>query len=329
MPVGERKNIDLVSAPSAPRSSQKRVAWLFPGLGSRFVGMGADIIGSQSAADELIAAAEQWLGYDIGEVCLTGSGRKFVPPRIEAQVIYVINCAYEQVLRDQGTAPDLVCGHSLGTWAALYAAGAIDFETGLELVTTVEDALAPLDDADDQAMGVVIGLAEEVVRGWCDDEFHVYLANFNSHGQYVIAGAAAGVDAVLANAAQLGAKKAMRIAGSRAMHTPLIADAGEPLKRKLALVPLSDATVPLLTCDEPRLIRAADDLRGYLEGFLERPVHWEEAMRTAGAMGVERYLEVGAAPLLTGMMPFIDPTARIETAADWLARNETAETPLT
>ena len=324
MSVGVRKTPDVTGETVKAVATADPVAWLCPGLGSRYVGMGADIIGKFSAADNLIALAAQHLGYDIHEVCLSGSGRKVVATRIEAQVIYVINCAYVDVLHSLGHAPYIVCGHSLGSWAAAYAAGAIDFESGLEMVTTVEDLLEQRVADGEQAMGVIIGLDEKTVTEMCTTAQDVYLANSNSPEQYVIAGRAAGVDAALARAGKVGAKKSQRIAGSRAMHTPLLADVNGEIQQTLARITINDPTVPQMNCDTARPMNTTEDVRRYLGQFLQQPVHWEASMRTVQTLGIGRFVEVGAAAVLTGMMPFIDFSAKIETVSDLLARNETA-----
>ncbi|TWU13769.1 Malonyl CoA-acyl carrier protein transacylase [Symmachiella macrocystis] len=324
MSVGVRKTIDETAETVKAHSTADPVAWLFPGLGSRFVGMGADIIGKSPAADKLITLAAQKLGYDIHEVCFSGSGRKFVPPRIEAQVIYVINCAYVDVLRSLGRQPQFVCGHSLGSWAAAYAAGAIDFESGLEMVTAVEDLLEQRIPDGEQAMGVIIGLDEETVTRICADEQYVYLANSNSPKQFVIAGRAVGVDAALEKAGEQAAKKTQRIAGSRAMHTPLLADVNRELQTALARITIDDPTIPQMNCDTASPMHTAVDVRRYLGQFLQRPVRWEATMHALGDLSITQFVEVGAAAVLTGMMPFIDPSAKIETVSDLLARDETA-----
>lgn len=324
MSVGVRKTTDETAETVKAHSTADPVAWLFPGLGSRFVGMGADIIGKSPVADKLIALAAEKLGYDILEVCLSGSGRKIVPPRIEAQVIYVINCAYVDVLRSLDRQPQFVCGHSLGSWAAAYASGAIDFASGLEMVTTVEDLLEQRIADGEQAMGVIIGLGEETVTGICADQQEVYLANSNSPEQFVIAGRAAGIDAALARAEGLAAKKSQRIAGSRAMHTPLLADVNGELQTALAKITINEPTIPQMNCDTACPMHTAEDVRRHLGQFLQQPVRWEASMHALKALGVAQFVEVGAAAVLTGMMPFIDPSAKIETVSDLLAQDETA-----
>ncbi len=319
-----RKIVDAESAKEADLTAADPVVWLFPGLGSRFVGMGSDLFGRHASAEELITTAQQVLNYDIAEVCLSGSGRKVVPARVEAQVIYVINCAYADVLRDCGAQADILCGHSLGTWAAAYAAGAIDFETGLKLVTSVEDLLERMIVPDEQSMGVVIGLPEETVTTLCRDETEVYLANRNSPGQSVISGSTAGVEAVLAKAAELSARQAKRIAGSRAMHSPLLHDVDSEIQKVLDTVTINDTRAALWDCHQVRPLRQSDEIRAYLGNFLSQPVEWERSMRALGAMGAAQFLEVGAAAILTGMMPFIDQSYPVETASDWLSRTESA-----
>ncbi len=322
MSADSRKTIETFVEDQARADSVPQSVWLFPGLGSRFVGMGADLIGRYEAADERIATAERLLGYDISEVCLSGSGRKVVPQTVEAQVIYVINCAYADVLSGCGQTPVVVCGHSLGTWAAAYAAGAFSFETGLQLVTSVEDLLEELIPGGEQAMGVVIGLDEEIVESLCRNEFHVYLANRNSPGQSVLAGSAEGVDSVLAQALQMSAKKAKRLAGSRAMHTPLLRDVEEELRKVLSTTDISDTLTPVWDCYNARPLHSVDDLRQYLSEFLSRPVEWSESILALRDRGHTNFVEVGAAAVLTGMLPFIDHSLACETTSDWLMRHE-------
>lgn len=296
------------------------VAWLMPGLGSRYVGMGADILGCDISVNELVVAAERFLGYDIAEVCLTGSGRKVVPNRVEAQVIYVVNCAYTEALFARGETPAVLAGHSLGTWAAAYAAGAIDFLSGLKLVTLVEDLLEKFASKDPQAMGAVIGLCEETVAEWCADRGDVFIANRNSPGQTVISGRAEAVDAVLQLAAEQGAHKAKRIAAARAMHTPLLSEVAAELREALTSYSIAEAAIPLLNCHVGGSLQGAVEIREYLSDFLRQPVNWEGAMRELIAAKVSEFREVGAGNLLGSMMSFIDGEVEVESVSDWLSR---------
>jgi [acyl-carrier-protein] S-malonyltransferase len=308
-------------------ASLTETAWIFPGLGARFVGMGGDLLGQHPAADRLVRQAEDWLGYAVAPVCLEGSGRKVVPARQEAQVIYVIDCAYADALRARQCHPAVTCGHSLGAWSAAYAAGAYDFRTGLELVTRVEDVLAETLAGQDQAMGVVIGLPEETVTAFCHSASDpaqgarggVHLANQNSKGQYVVAGSRPGVEAVLARAQAAGAVKARTLAVARAMHTPLLAGAAGRVAAVLDRASWSRPAVPFVCTSTGRWLTSAADVRQFFGSFLQLPVRWEATMRGLLDRGVTTFVDVGPGGILASMMPFIDRAARVATASERLA----------
>jgi len=293
-------------------------AWIYPGLGCRYVGMGNDIIGRFPVGDRLIAAAEDHLGYDLVAVCLEGSGRKFVSPRQEAQVIYVLECAYTAVLVEMGFQPCAVSGHSLGSLAAAYSCGALDFVSGLELVTRIESLQEELIDGRGQAMGVIIGLPDGDVESLLARASDAYLANWNSPGQYVIAGDGGIVDAVLAEALARGAKQSRRLPAQRALHTPKMREVADRVRDHLASIPVMPPRVPFISCDAARVLKTAVDVRNFLAGFLAVAVLWEVAVRTIRDGWRCNFMEVGPGNLLTNMIPFIDRTAVVQTASDLL-----------
>lgn len=297
------------------------LAWLFPGLGSRHVGMGADIIGVHSAADDLIAVAGDILGYDPVAICLEGRSRVALPTRQEAEIIYVINCAYAQVLFAEGPRPNYVCGHSLGTWSAAYACGVFDFATGLRTVIRVEELMEQHVDGKHQAMGVVIGLSESCVSELCEETENVFLANYNSDGQYVIAGLDGEVERVLSSARELGARTAQRLNSPRAMHSPLIAAIDDKFADYIDTLPISDSEIPLVSCLDGMLLAEADQFRAYFRHFLFRPVFWEQTIRELVNLEIQRFVDVGAGGVLAGMMPFIDRSVEATTASEALVES--------
>ena len=283
--------------------------------------MGADIIGAHTAADALIDQAGDWLGYSIPAVCLEGSGRKAVPSRIEAQVIYAIDCAYTAVIKDQGKQPTVVAGHSLGGFAAAFAAEVFDFLPGLQLVSALEtlmedsiDAAGPIR----QAMAAIIGLPESTVTALCQSQADTHLANQNSNGQYVVAGPEQEVERVMESATKAGAVKVKRLPATRAMHTPHLADVSRQFARHLSSVELRDPSVAFLNCESGALLRSADAVRTYLSAFLCRPVRWESAMRTLREQGMSSFVEVGPATVLADLMRFIDRSATVRPASEVL-----------
>lgn len=293
-------------------------SWLFPGLGCRYVGMGHDLFGHFAIADEMIATAESQLGYDLAEVCLTGSGRKHVPARQEAQVIYVLDCAYAAILSSQSCRPQIVAGHSLGSLAAAWACGAYDFTTGLQLVTHVEELMEEVIDGQGLAMGVIIGLDHETIQTYLEATPDISLANWNSPLQYVIAGPGAAVDGILAQATAQGAKQARRLVSDRAMHTPYVNEVAARFRQRLETVSWSEPQVPMANSYNASILHTAHEIRGFLGEFLAQPVLWQATIETLRKNWGSHFVEVGPGNLLGGMLPFIDRTAAINTASEIL-----------
>ena len=280
--------------------------------------MGNDLFGRPGPGRQLIDAAESALGYRLEPICLEGCGRKVVPARQEAQLIYVPSCAYAAELREQRYAPTAVLGHSLGSWAAAWAAGVYEFLTGLELVTHVESLLAELVDGRGFAMGAIIGLDENTVQSEAATHPGVWVANFNSPAQFVIAGPAVGVDQVLCTATASGAKQAKRLPTSRAIHSPWMKEVAERLTDRLNRLTWRDPAVPFLSCDNGRVLRTHEEVREFFSVFLTRPVRWESSFRTLCATCSSQFLEVGPGRLLTTLATFIDSNVIVRTASEWL-----------
>lgn len=314
-------SLDVRSPHSSSVTAGRRSAiWLFPGLGCRYVGMGHDLIGQHPAADQLIVAAEGVLNYSIAELCLEGSGRKYVSPRHEAQAIYVLDCAYAAVLRQQGFIPSVVAGHSLGSLAAGTVCGAYDFLTGLSLVTRIEDLMEELIDGRDQAMGFVIGVDEPAMRQLLSEVPDVYLANWNSPLQHVVGGQASSVELLLSRAQAAGAKQAKRFGNGRAMHTPCVEDVAARFRETLLSVRWTEPNVLLVNGHDTSILRTASQIQEFLGAFLSQPVHWQAAIQSVQQSWGSRFVEVGPGSLLTTMLPFIDRHATIQTASDLLDR---------
>lgn len=321
-PALERATLRDVPASPAPAAlpSNSTATWLFPGLGCRYVGMGHDLLGRCAAADRLVEAAQAYLNYDIAEICLAGSGRKYVSPRHEAQVIYVLDCAYAAVLKELGFTPHVVAGHSLGSLAAGTVCGAYDFLTGLKLVSSVEDLMEELVEGRDQAMGVVIGLDQPAINKLLSQTSGVHLANWNSPLQHVVGGSVAGVERLLATATTLGAKQAKRFGFGRAMHTPCVAEVATRFRETLASIHWTEPTVPFANSHDATVLRTAAEIQHFLGVFLSLPVHWQATIQAVQQGWGNQFVEVGPGSLLTSMLPFIDSTATIRTASELLDR---------
>jgi len=300
------------------RDDLSRECWLFPGLGCRHVGMGHDLFGRPGITQRMFRLAEEMLGYHLAPICLEGSGRKVVPPRQEAQIIYVLNCAYAAALGELGHRAQAVLGHSLGSWAAAWAAGTFDFLTGLELVTHVERLFEELVDDRQLCMGSMIGLHESTVQSEVAKYPGVSVANYNSPNQFVVGGPASEVDRVLDAASALGAKQAKRLPTSRAVHTPWMEAVSQQLTRRLELVTWSDPQVPFVTCDNAEQLATGKAVQQFFSIFLTRPVRWETSFCRLRQIRSSQFLEVGPGTLLMNLASFIDPVAVVRTASDVL-----------
>ena len=319
LPTGVTNPLTAPSCESNPEFGLPAV-WLFPGLGCRFVGMGADILGKHPGAQKLVAQANEYLGWDVVAACLEGRGRNFMPPRQESPLIYTVCCVYAAVLLDLGYHPLAVCGHSLGTWAAVHVAGCYDFLTGLKLVMWVEDAMESHVDGREQCMGVVIGLPEETLVQICSAESNACLANINCPGQYLIGGSTVDVERVLEAAHRAGAYKTKLMPIARAMHTPLLDELSAEVGRMLTAFPLRPPRVPLVSAWDGAMLSQTEEIRRYLSDFLARPVRWETAMRRLLVEPHATFIEVGPAAILSGMMLFVDGSVRVPTASEVLQR---------
>lgn len=295
---------------------------MFPGLGSRFVGMGGDLIGSTPLANELIQQSSDWLNYDVESVCLEGSGRKRVPPKMESQVLYVVNCIYTAVLKDNGYFPQMVCGHSLGSWAAAYAAEVYDFITGLELVTQVETILDNRSVESPEAMGVILGLPLVEVTDLLSRHTGVSIANLNCPGQYVLAGEATAIEQSLEAAIIQGAYKTKRLPSTRAFHTKRLGPIHEQIKKLFISRRLRHPVCPFVSTIQGESLTTKNAVEDYLLQFLYRPVHWEETIRSLCSIkSVDQFLEVGPGTVLSDLMGYIDSSVAVQTASDFLYEN--------
>jgi len=303
---------------SCATTPQADAVWLFPGLGCRYVGMGSEFLGQEPVADQLVQQASDLLGYSVVAVCLEGSGRKVVPPRQESEVIYVISCAAAAVLKSRGLRPAALLGHSLGAWAAVATSGALDFASGLQLLSQTEQRIHDWVDSHDHAMGVILGLEAPRVAELVAAEPEVWVANWNSPRQQVISGVAPAVERVLAQAQGCQAKQARVLVRSRAMHTPFLEPVARALRDDLSRLPLRDPLSPVIDTRTGRDLQDVDEVADFLADCLTAPVHWGETIVSRLQRAKTPFIDVGPGTVLAGMLPFIDPQAAVKTTAQIL-----------
>ncbi len=272
-------------------TTMTKTAWVFPGQGSQAVGMGADL---ENVCADRLAEAEKILGKSVLEICQDEtllSDTRYTQP-----CLYVVECALADVLKDKGHQPDLVAGHSLGEYSALYTASVFDFATGLRLVKRRAELMAQ---ASEGIMAALMGFDRDDLNAKIAQTEGVVLANDNNEGQVVISGTPEGVNAIIDS---VKCKRAVKLNVSGAFHSPLMAEASKSFESVLAEVAFSDATIPVMSNVDPLPETNAATLKERLIQQMTGSVRWREISLGLPEAGVEAVVEVGPGKVLTGLI---------------------------
>ncbi|MGB3768819.1 MAG: ACP S-malonyltransferase [Phormidesmis sp.] len=268
-----------------------KTAWVFPGQGSQSVGMGQDL--AEVCAKEL-AQAQDILGWSVLDV--SQDEQKLKDTRYTQPCLYVIECAIADLLTEKGHQPDLVAGHSLGEYSALYTAGVFDFISGLRLVKRRADLMAQ---ASAGAMAAIMGFNREELAAKIAETDGVVLANDNNPMQVVISGTPEAVETVMNS---VKAKRALKLNVGGAFHSPLMADAAQAFESVLAEVTFANAQVPVMSNVDPRPETDADALKSRLRAQMTGAVRWREISLSLPDHQIDTVVEIGPGKVLTGLI---------------------------
>lgn len=287
-------------------------AFVFPGQGSQYVGMGQALAGLSPAAAAVFRAADEALGEPLSQLCFAGPAEQLDLTVNSQPAILATSIAYLHALdeaADRGVpAPAFYAGHSMGQYSALVSAGVISLPDGLRLVR--ERGKQMQASAPDGAMAAIIGLPDERVAELeaAGQALGVFtIANRNSPGQIVVSGERAAVEGAAEKARELGAKRALVLMVSVAAHSPLMALAAERMRVTLADVTFADPRAPLLANADARLLEDGEACRAELVEHLTRGVDWIAAVQRMNAAGVTQFVEVGPGKVLTSLIKRISP----------------------
>ena len=295
------------------------VAYVFPGQGSQFVGMGHALAIRSPAAAAIFAEADAALGEPISTIAWEGPAdildrTEHAQPALLATSIAYLAAASERTAHEgrPGQPPVYLAGHSMGQYSAMVAGGVISLVDGVRLVRERGRLMQASGTGREGRMAAIIGLddallADLVARAGMHGVFGV--ANRNSPGQVVVSGERAAVEAALEIARELGARRAIELPVSVAAHSPLMAEAASRLRAMLAAVTFSDPAVPLLANRDARLLTTAEAAREELVEHLTAGVDWVRAVEQMAASGVDTFLEIGPGRVLTGLIKRIVPAA--------------------
>jgi len=281
-----------------------KTAWIFPGQGSQSIGMGTDFLDLPQARHRF-NQADDLLGWSVLEVCQNIEDR--VSRTLYTQpCLYVVESILVDLMVSRGHYPDLVAGHSLGEYTALYAGGVFSFESGLQLVKRRAELM---DRASDGMMAALIGCDRHQLEQYLTNTPDVVLANDNNDGQVVISGTPNGVKTVLTG---VKSKRAIPLNVSGAFHSPLMADAAEEFAEVLDAVTFKDSKVPVLSNTEPTPANDATLLKNRLRQQMTGSVRWREISLRLPEEGIGRVVELGPGKVLTGLIKRTAPSLILE-----------------
>lgn len=286
-----------------------KVAFLFAGQGAQYVGMGLDLAKNFKKAREIFERADEALGYKISDLCFYGPEEKLKETANTQPAVLTHSLACYFLLKEEGIVPDVVAGLSLGEYAALVAAEALNFENAVRLVRKrgiyMQEAV-PLGEG---AMAAVIGLPRQEVVEACkmaSDEGVVEAANFNSPSQIVISGHVKAVEKALKIAREKGAKKAVMLSVSAPFHCSLLKTAGEKLREELEKTKIEPARIPVVSNVTAEAVKDPLKIKELLVKQVSSPVLWEDSILRMKEMGVDTFVELGPGRTLSGLVKKID-----------------------
>lgn len=297
--------------------ASSRVAFVFPGQGSQYVGMAKELFAQFDAAREVFAEADDALGFSLSKLCFDGPEADLKLTENTQPAILAASIAALRVIEaETPLRPAFVAGHSLGEYSALVAVGAFNFRDAVRVVRERGRLMQQAVPAGEGAMAVVLGLEMDAVRALCTDASQgevVSPANFNGGGQVVIAGAKNAVARAMVLAKERGAKRVLDLPVSAPFHCQLMQPAAEGLKTALSKISIRPFSVGVVTNVEADVNLDAGRVKPLLIEQAVRPVRWEESVRKLASLGCGGAVEIGPGKILKGLIKRIVPAMEVDT----------------
>ena len=290
-------------------------AYIFPGQGAQFSGMGKDLYDNSDTAKEMFNRANEILGFDITKIMFEGSADELKETKVTQPAIFLHSTILAACLGD-GFKPNMVAGHSLGEFSSLVANKALSFEDGLRLVSKRALAMQAACENQPSTMAAILGLDDDVVESLCAKvDGVVVAANYNCPGQLVISGAVPAVENACELATEAGARRALILPVGGAFHSPLMEPAREELAAAIEATRFDTPTCPVYQNVVAKAVIDPSEIKKNLVAQLTAPVRWTQIMHAMIADGAEEVVEVGPGKVLQGLFKKVDrkfPTASAE-----------------
>ena len=277
-------------------------AFVFPGQGAQFVGMGKDLYESNALAKEKFEKANEILGYRITDIMFNGTDEELRQTKVTQPAVFLHSVISAICLGDDFR-PDMVAGHSLGEFSALVAAGALSFEDGLRLVYARAMAMQKACEIKPSTMAAIINLPDEVIEKVCAEiDGIVVPANYNSPGQVVISGEVEAIKEACARLKEAGAKRALPLAVGGAFHSPLMEPARQELAAAIEATDFKTPICPIYQNVDAKPYTNPQDIKKNLLMQLTSPVRWTQTVKNMIADGMTEFTECGPGQVLTGLI---------------------------
>ena len=289
-------------------------AYVFPGQGAQYIGMGKELYNQSSLAKGLFKAANQILEYNITDIMFAGTEENLRQTKVTQPAIFLHSVILANVLGDQFR-PDMVAGHSLGEFSALVANGVLSFEDGLKLVYARAMAMQKACEAEPSTMAAILGLDDDVVENTLEtiDEI-VVPANYNSPGQLVISGSVKAIEVACEKLKEAGARRALPLKVGGAFHSPLMEPARIELAKAINNTRFNDPVCPIYQNVNAKAVTDPEKIKQNLIAQLTSPVRWSQIVQHMIADGATKFIEVGPGNVLQGLVKKIHREAETESA---------------